>query len=212
MSNKLTARDFFSIWKTVCSEPVTEDELKRLWYDGTASEYSRAVLGRSNSNSVVQKIKAEINRRCKSPEGIYDLHQEYYGCDAVYYDKSEDRLHEDPLRKIWAKDAGRKSPSELNAVWLRKVRIHLEHENDIKASWQEIAQFCVVPGRDLNVLVTYPDSEENTGLITAGYLDILRQSGIALSLLVVFGFLKDRNSDIAWKGFELKGQDFKEIL
>ena len=133
------------------------------------------------------------------------LHQEYYGCDAVYYLEDKDRVREDPLKPILKKNSLCTSSSKLAAVWLKKIRIHLEHENDINDSWQEIAQFCVIPGCELNVLVTYPDdNEKQIQQILKVYADMLNQSYFDAPVLVIFGFLS--GGTIKWQGYKFDGK------
>lgn len=197
---------FFEIWKKVCKDK--ESELVKAW-KSTGKEYTDVVLGRNNSESVICKIKSKL---CN---GEYDLQQEYYSCDVVYY-KDNDCVTENPINKTNSKTI-RKTPGDVNGVWLKKIRIHLEHENDIKNSWQEITQLCVMPGRELNVLVTYPNNEGDSKNIINAYKSILSGNDSCKSdsfhLLVIFGFLEGTSGkkSIEWKGWKWDGTELNEI-
>ena len=174
-NEEITEEKFFDIWKKVCKGK--ESELVKAWDKG-GKKYSDVVLGHENSESVVCGIKNGLTG--------YDLQQEYYSCDVVYY-KDEDFIEQNPLKK-----RNRKTPGNINGVWLTTIRIHLEHENDINTSWQEIAQLSVIPGCELNVLVTYPEFDDYKDLsrILDKYAKLLANRN-TMKLLVVFGFLKE---------------------
>ena len=97
---------------------------------------------------------------------------EYYNCDVVFYDKNN-MLSTVP--SIFTK-----SQTSLKSVWLKEISIHLEHENEIKNSWQEIIQIMNFPGKELNILITYPknhylgNNEEKE--VLNGYKDIINNT------------------------------------
>lgn len=190
---------FFEIWKKVCKEK--EADLVKAWEDW--KKYSDVVLGHGNSESVVCGIKNGLTE--------YELQQEYYSCDVVYY-SDKDFIKQNPLSRY-----NQKSPRDINCVWLKTIRIHLEHENDIKNSWQEITQLCVMPGRELNVLVTYPNNEGDSKNIINAYKSILSGNDSCKSdsfhLLVIFGFLEGTSGkkSIEWKGWKWNGTELNEI-
>lgn len=202
-NEEITEEKFFDIWKKVCKDK--ESELVDAW-KSTGKRYTEVVLGKDNSESVVCKVKSKINN------DEYDLQQEYYSCDVVYY-KNGDYIDRNPIKAT----SERRTPGEINGVWLKTIRIHLEHENDIKNSWQEITQLCVMPGRELNVLVTYPNNEGDSKNIINAYKSILSGNDSCKSdsfhLLVIFGFLEGTSGkkSIEWKGWKWDGTELNEI-
>ncbi len=201
-NEEITEERFFEFWKEVCKDKKTD--LVKAW-KSTGKRYTEVVLGKDNSESVVCKIKSNLNNE-------YDLQQEYYSCDVVYY-KNGDYLDENPINATNPKK--RRTPEEINGVWLKTIRIHLEHENDIKNSWQEITQLCVMPGRELNVLVTYPNEKDDSKNIINAYKSILSENdsckGDFFHLLIIFGFLNDQQDGIEWKGWKWNGTELNEI-
>ena len=198
-NEEITEERFFEIWKKVCKDK--ESELVKAW-NKDRKEYSNVVLGHGNSGSVVCGIKNKLTG--------YDLQQEYYFCDVVYY-KNGDCMDRNPIKAT----PERRTPGEINEVWLKTIRIHLEHENDIENSWQEITQLCVMPGRELNVLVTYPNEKDDSQNIINAYKSILSENdsckGDFFHLLIIFGFLNDQKDDIEWKGWKWNGTKLNEI-
>ena len=127
----ITAKEFFNIWKEVCESETTEKELLRAWSKGPVASYSEVVLGRKNVNSIVVEVLKLLNKKINDR---YDIHQEYYSCDVAFYEK--DKM----LEKV-DEVFGKKRNRGLNSVWLKEISIHMEHENDISFSWQEITEY-----------------------------------------------------------------------
>ena len=102
---------------------------------------------------------------------------------------------------------------KISGTWLKQIEIHLEHENKALSSWQELLQLLVVPGKELNVLVTYPDkSDEDT--VKKAYESILKDIDVTTPLLVIFGYSDDNGKTIDWKGFVYNKltKKFEEIV
>ena len=198
--NEISEEDFFAKWKEACNGGI-EKLLIENW--NKAPIYSFLILGEKGikrnifdaigrdikdlygKKSVVEKIKESLGPG-------FDLHQEYYSADVVYYRK-ENNISE-------------------KSVWLNHIDIHLEHENVIEKSLEEIAQLQTLPG-DLNVLVTYPnwgnDSDKVKNLLK-DYADKINKK-FDKKLLVVFGFLEDGNKSIYWEGHKFNQGEFIEI-
>ena len=71
----------------------------------------------------------------------------------------------------------------------------------------------VLPGKKLNVLVTYPDKkDENT--VKKAYENILQSVAVTTPLLVIFGYSAGKGKNIEWKGFEYANGEnsFKEVI
>lgn len=202
-SEIVTADDFFDIWKEVCKEK--NDELVDAW-NSPASKYTDVIF--RNENCVAERLKKELPTT--STSYAWELQEEYYNCDAVYYLEPDDRILSEPpvnsnLQK--EKQSKGKQPKGLSGVWLKRVRIHLEHENNISSSWREISQLQTFAG-ELKVLVTYPQYKKDIKKVLAGYKEIITKKD-DIKLLVIFGFLEDQT--IKWKGYEWKDEDFKPI-
>ena len=123
-SKNITPELFFNLWNIVCKDK--ESDLVKRW-TGTGKEYSNHILGRDNKESVIY----EINKKLEEKEFLYEIHQEYYGCDVVFYNK-EDLIQKNPLKCNTMK----KTPAGIDGVWLKNIRIHLEHENNIRTSFR----------------------------------------------------------------------------
>lgn len=189
----ITEEEFFKIWKETCKEKETD--LVNFW----EKNYTHAILGRKNDDSIVNKIKNQLGKD-------WELHQEYYSSDVILY-REENRIKENPFSKInseWGK-----SPSGFSGVYLKHIDIHLEHENNIKKSWEEIIQLQNVPG-DLNVLVTYPlTNEQNEIDQVIEALNKIIFKNEEFHILVVFGN-KDK-AQINWQGYSLKNGKLEKI-
>ena len=104
------------------------------------------------------------------------------------------------------------APSPFNQCWVKEIEIHLEHENNIKNAWQEIMQFCVIPGK-INVLITYPNQAEEKKALDC-YEKILGSIDFQNKVLVIFGKHTKGKEKVTWTGFEYKkaAKKFEEIL
>lgn len=209
----ITAKEFFDIWKEVCGENETEKELLEAWKPNSVKSYTEKVLGRNNQDSVLMKVLNKLKEK-----GDYDIHQEYYACDAVFYNKKEHLISNVP------DGFGKKRNRGLNAVWLKGIAIHFEHENDINFSWQEITQLLVIPGKELNVLVTYPEfsitnNTEKEKELLQNYEKLLNLEDEEETenetesqnpkILLIFGYKEKVNDKdkIIWHGFYYTGKE-----
>lgn len=207
-ADKITEEKFFEIWKNICDN--LSSALIDAWKRKSPKSYTSLILSQDR-DSVVCLIKEKINEECCKN---YDLHKEYYGCDIVYYETEKgdsDILMEDPIKIYLQTDNNTKynTPTELNSVWLKKIRIHLEHENAVSSSWQEIAQICTTPGTELNVLITYPNNDSEIEYLKKAYCDILNGQSEDFHLLVIFGFLKNNDTEIEWMGYKFEKNELK---
>lgn len=168
---KMPPKKFFEIWKKACEESKTI--LSNNWYNGSKA-YTCAVLCENNNESVISRIKQQIKTFG------YEVYQEYYHCDVVFY-KDAYRVKE---ITPWISKNGSK---KISGTWLRQIEIHLEHENDSKKSWEELTQLLVLPGKKLNVLVTYPDKKDDN-TVKKAYENILQSVAVTTPLLVIFGY------------------------
>ena len=197
----ITEYEFFKIWKDTCKDKETD------LVDAWNKNYTNVILGRNNSESIMNKIKEKLNNiGGQKSDDVWELHQEYYSSDVIFY-REENRINENPFSKInseWGK-----SPSRFSGVYLKHIDIHLEHENNIKKSWEEIIQLQNVPG-DLNVLVTYPMTEKDNEItqVSESLAQIIFNKN-EFHLLVIFGN-KD-NTQINWQGYLLKNGKLEEI-
>lgn len=173
-----------------------------------ASKYTDAIF--KDDNCVAEYLKCKLP---KPTNGAWELQEEYYNCDAVYYLEPDDRILSKPpvnSNPQKEKQSKGKQPKGLSGVWLKKIRIHLEHENNISSSWREISQLQTFAG-ELKVLVTYPDCDatdnEKTKEILDAYKEIIK--GDDINLLVIFGFLD--NKTIKWEGYEWENGNFERI-
>lgn len=197
--NEIDEETFFEKWKDAC-EGKKEKDLVTNWKD--TNMYSYLILGekglkKKNFKNIERKINDLSDKKSvvelllksmkKNIDKNLDLHQEYYSADVVYYSKID--------------NISKKS------VLLNHIVIHLEHENIIDKSLEEIAQLQIIPG-DLDVLVTYP----NYSFIEDGkikeqlnkYKESMNEK-FDKKLLIIFGFLDDTNSSkktVTWKGYK----------
>lgn len=188
MCNKINCRDFFAYWEQICTE--NESEIIDAWESGSWGKYTDVILGKANNSSILVQIQQKIDN--------IDFYQEYYSCDAVFF-YPEDCLERKDLEKILPPIADDVPPT-FAGTWLKKIRIHFEHENDIKTSWHEIIQICNIPG-ELNVLVTYPNNDEKRETLRC-YERILSSTDFTKRLLVIFGTHTKGTKEANWEGHE----------
>ena len=185
---------FFELWKQTCYEKKTE--ICGAWDSGSYSEYTKVILGKTNNKSVLVELTTKLNEY----ENKVDFYQEYYSCDAVFF-KEENTVKENEIANLLGIDMNKKkAPSTFNQTWIKQIQIHFEHENNIKSSWQEIMQFCAIPG-ELNVLVTYPNDEDEKKTAIQTYEKLISGSKLK-NLLVIFGTHPNENV-INWEGYKL---------
>ena len=111
-------------------------------------------------------------------------------------------------------------PSNISkkSVWVNHIAVHLEHENVIAKSLEEIAQLQTQPG-DLNVLVTYPsftkDDTEQISRQLKVYVDGINDKFLSCkpcgTLLVIFGYMSASGKSIDWQGYKLSGRNFVRL-
>ena len=191
---------FFGVWKKSCLE--NETLINDNWDNKT--ERTKIMIGRHNPLSVLETCKKKINNYESSKQ--YELHGEYYQADAVFYD-SNNRVYPKP------RQFGKITTCDKNAVWLREILVHLEHENNVKTSWQELTQLLVLPGIELNVLISYSEKEEQEIDFLNGYLEILNEVSVKEKyyekLLIIYGCKE--NNQIFWHGYKYSDNKFKFI-
>lgn len=193
-------RVFFEKWKTAC-EGKKENDLVTNWKD--TNMYSYLILGekglkKKNLKNIERKIndlsdkKSVVESIKESFKGSVDLHQEYYSADVVYYSEND--------------NVSKKS------VLLNHIVIHLEHENIIDKSLEEIAQLQIIPG-DLNVLVTYPNysSKDNKIQDQLNNYEESMNEKFDKKLLIIFGFLNTTNNTVTWIGYKFNKAEKKFI-
>lgn len=146
-------------------------------------------MGPQNPNSILGKLKDEIH---------LSIYQEYYSCDAIFF--NEDKCLKKEEIQDFLSDEVINAPSPFNQCWVKEIEIHLGHENNIKNSWQEIMQFCVIPGK-INVLITYPNHAEENIAINC-YKNILKSIDFKYDVLVIFGTHTKYENEVNWKGFK----------
>ena len=188
---------FYNAWKTVCSD--NEDAIIQAWDSGKWKQYTDLFLGKSNQNSILVLLQQELK---------LEIYQEYYSCDAVFY-KSSDCLDYNDI-EILCPQTSRKTPPIFNQTWLKKIRIHFEHENDIRTSWKEMMQFCVIPG-ELNVLVTYPNDKDESQNALNCYNKILCDASFRNNVLIIFGTHAKGSTTITWDGYLFESNKFNKI-
>ncbi len=191
----ITEELFFEKWKQACGLGGLQNALVSTW--NSAPDYTRTVLGAvgggqaGGCSSVVELIKHSLGSEI-------DLHREYYCADAIYYYKKD--------------NISKKS------VWVNHIAVHLEHENVIAKSLEEIAQLQTQPG-DLNVLVTYPsfakDDTEQISRQLKLYVDGINDRFLSCkpcgTLLVIFGYMSASGKSIDWQGYKLSGRNFVRL-
>lgn len=194
-------KTFFEKWKKACEENK-EKNLVANWSDKNIRSYiilGEKGLKKKNLKNIERKIndlsdkKSVVESIKESFKGSVDLHQEYYSADVVYYSEND--------------NVSKKS------VLLNHIVIHLEHENIIDKSLEEIAQLQIIPG-DLNVLVTYPNypSTENKKIQRQlnNYEESMNEK-FDKKLLVIFGFLNMTNNTVTWIGYKFNKEEKKFI-
>lgn len=195
----MKCEEFFVYWQQVCEE--NKADICKAWDNGTYSEYTDVILGRCNNESVITKLHQKIKE-------TYEVYQEYYSCDVIFF-KNEDKLKMDDIKDL-VDIQNNNTPSIFNQTWVKKIAIHLEHENTLKNSWHEIMQFCVIPG-DLNVLITYPNTDKDINGALHCYEKILDSK--EMQVLVIFGEHTKGTLELSWKGYtwDSKDKKFKQI-
>ena len=131
----MKCEEFFVYWQQVCEE--NKADICKAWDNGLYSEYTDVILGRCNNESVITKLHQKIKE-------TYEVYQEYYLCDVIFF-KNEDKLKMDDIKDL-VDIQNNNTPSIFNQTWVKKIAIHLEHENTLKNSWQEIMQVLVIFG------------------------------------------------------------------
>ena len=198
----MTSKDFFQYW--IKAYEIKKNEICSAWDSGSWKKYTDVLSGSSNSDSVL----VEVNKQIKQKHPNYDFYQEYYSCDAVFYDK-DDILSEEIVNNLMRRKRTN-APGNAEGTWIKSIKIHFEHENNIKTSWQEIIQFCIIPG-ELNVLITYPDETDDANIAITCYQDILNQANFKKDVLIVFGTHKKNSKDIVWTGYTYKKNKLTQI-
>ncbi len=148
-----------------------ESKLYETWQDRKA--FSIQVL--KGTASIIQNICDRFNLNYAT---------EYYSLDVVFYD--------DP-------DVADKCPA--SQVYLRKIQIAFEHENDHKKCYQEVSHLTIT-NCDLRVLVTYPEDLEDEELLKE-YKEIILYdpNNVNQKFLIILG--SRDNGKILWTGYSL---------
>ncbi len=189
MVNQISEDFIFKSWTKVCKQ--NEKKLLLAWLPHSDSEYTVAIL----------KVLDSLKKEFQVNDEDWELHNEYYKCDAVYYDKKDSITL--PKLSMFKKKGG---------VFLRHILVHLEHENEIRTSWEEIFQFCAFSA-DLNVLVTYPKSEKDIETLKTEYAKILSTVDFyPKKLLIILGIKIENPEKIKWFGFKcIEDNELEEI-
>ena len=68
----ITEYEFFKIWKDTCKDKETD------LVDAWNKNYTNVILGRNNSESIMNKIKEKLNNiGGQKSDDVWELHQEY---------------------------------------------------------------------------------------------------------------------------------------
>lgn len=187
MTNRITANQFFQVWKQVGL--ARKSDLLNKW--SNSKQYTSLIL--YDEDAVLKDIARKLGLLCYS----YGQHG-YYWIDGVLY-KPEDLFPDCPK----------------DQTWLRRIRVAFEHENDFY-SWlnSEVGRLLLV-NSELRVLVTYPNEKIDWNALddihnfiaTTDDSDMISNSE---SFLIIFGW-KNENQYIEWEGRVFKSNKWLQL-
>jgi len=182
MDNKLKEliEKFAISWEKICSDE--RDALLKIW--DNKSEYTSKIL--YGNDSIVKKIAKDFSLECYS-----ECRAGYYGIDAVFYEEKY---------KI----------ENFSGVWLRKIKISLEHENDSSYLFQETSRL-LTSNAELKVLISYTNLENNKSknkllCDLAKYLEETEDN-----ILLILGH-KNKNDGFVWEKYILNENGKYDIV
>ncbi|GHU57705.1 hypothetical protein FACS189444_0230 [Spirochaetia bacterium] len=188
MNNGIDEQGFYNSWLKICNKSENADRLLSSW-DYT-TDFTDVVL-RSN-NSIINQVSEEID---------IEVYREYYHLDAIFYN-SGDCVHPNPKNKTW----GYKTED-----WLTRIIIALEHENNLKTAFQEIAHLITTNSK-LKVLITYAGKDDKNAC-AADFGSILVNSDSTPILLIIGSCDKKEGGSyqINWDGYILSKESVTNI-
>lgn len=177
MNTQPTAKQFFEIWCETAGRHI--EKLTNLWNRPT--DYTKLIL--SHQNGLIKEIASRLQLQSYS----YGR-SGYYWMDAVLFSEAD-------------VISGRAKEE----IWLRKIRVAVEHENDFQSGLFKEIGHLLITNCSLRVLITYPRKRgdwqelDNLHAIISGTEDaetISRNS----SFLIIFGW-KAKGDRILWEGY-----------
>jgi uncharacterized protein (DUF2147 family) len=184
----MTGEQFFEIWKRVCKKHETQ--LVKKW--NSLPAYTDVIFESAGRNipGIVKQIGEIIDMT---------VFREYYHLDAVFYDEG-DLVKKAPPNKTWGNRTG---------VWLRKMPIAFEHENNVGSAYQEVSHL-ITTNAEMKVLVTYAD-ETDTDNCATDFQSIVE--GVDTKpILVIFGYQGESKDTIEWEGYVLDPKKGKQKI
>jgi hypothetical protein len=160
-------------------------------WDGDKKKYTELFL--KGDRSITEQLADALKM---------NVWHEYYLLDAVFY-YDNDLVPSHPSGKTWG---------AINGIWLTKIRIALEHENQISGSkgvYQEISHLLLTKA-DFKVVITYPQYNEYNFYLD-DFRTIIRNNQDDDSD-VLFVFLRiNESGDLQSNGYVVNAKEWSDI-
>lgn len=183
----VSAKDFFRCWVNACKQ--YPNSLAKI-YNEDKKKYTKLILGNQNYDcNILPGVVSLLNRDFNSDLMLYSYGPGYYYMDAVLY-KKIDLIY-----------------PQMEHIWLKKIRIAIEHENNPDYLFCEVAKLLTVMS-ELKILITYQKySKEITFENKLKQVhNIISETENASEIsknrefIVIYGYLNSGKNDFEWKG------------
>jgi len=169
----ITAQQFFEAWKKVCES--RKPRLLKEWE--LCPNYTAEIF--DADGAVIQGLAEELK---------LDAYQSYYSIDAIFVNKTNDRVH--------------CAPKTQN--WFQNIRIAFEHENIFRSGLFQEVSHLLITRANLRVLVSYPDNEGDLESELVKLAQIISDSDLAETdpaFLFIVGERINSNTNILWQAY-----------